>query len=69
MSRTSLIELEAAAAVARRGGFRAAARELGMSSSALSQAVATVEHMIGRQMGPGGRELVASVGVPPSRTG
>jgi DNA-binding transcriptional LysR family regulator len=47
MSRTSLIELEAAAAVARRGGFRAAARELGMSSSALSQAVATLEERIG----------------------
>jgi hypothetical protein len=32
------------------------------------QAVATVEHMIGRQMGPGGRELVAAVNVPPART-
>src|SRR5579859_6744497 len=47
MNRTSLIELEAVAAVARRGGFRAAARELGMSSSALSQAVATLEERIG----------------------
>jgi len=33
------------------------------------QAVATVEHMIGRQMGPGGRELVAVVELPPSRAG
>jgi len=47
MSRTSLIELEAVAAIARRGGFRAAARELRMSSSALSQAVATLEERIG----------------------
>jgi DNA-binding transcriptional LysR family regulator len=41
--KASLAELEAIAAVARHGGFRAAARELGMSSSALSHAVATLE--------------------------
>ena len=41
--RASLIELEAVAAVARRGGFRAAARELGLSSSALSHAIAALE--------------------------
>ena len=41
--RASLIELEAVAAVARHGGFRAAARELGMSSSALSHAIAALE--------------------------
>jgi DNA-binding transcriptional LysR family regulator len=43
MSRTSLAELEAVATVARAGGFRAAARELGVSSSALSHAIAALE--------------------------
>jgi hypothetical protein len=33
------------------------------------QAVATVEHMIGRQMGPAGRELVVVVGGPERSTG
>jgi DNA-binding transcriptional LysR family regulator len=47
MSKTSLPELEAIAAVARRGGFRAAARELGVSSSSLSHAVSTLEERIG----------------------
>jgi DNA-binding transcriptional LysR family regulator len=41
------IELEAVVAVARSGGFRAAARELGMSSSALSHAVAALEARLG----------------------
>src|SRR3984957_18805503 len=43
----SQIELEAVVAVARRRGFRAAARELGMSSSALSHAVAALEVRLG----------------------
>jgi DNA-binding transcriptional LysR family regulator len=43
MNRTSLAELEAVATVARVGGFRAAARELGVSSSALSHAIAALE--------------------------
>ena len=43
----SQIELEAVVAVARRGGFRAAARELDMSSSALSHAVAALEARLG----------------------
>jgi DNA-binding transcriptional LysR family regulator len=43
----SQIELEAVVAVARRGGFRAAARELRMSSSALSHAVAALEARLG----------------------
>lgn len=47
MSKTSLSELEAVALVARRGGFRAAARELGVSSSSLSHAVAALEERIG----------------------
>ena len=44
--RASLSELEAVAAVARHGGFRAAARELGMSSSALSHAIAALEERL-----------------------
>lgn len=44
--KASLAELEAIAAVARHGGFRAAARELGMSSSALSHAVAMLEERL-----------------------
>ncbi|MEP9373499.1 LysR family transcriptional regulator [Mesorhizobium sp. KR1-2] len=47
MAKASLIELEAAMAVARAGGFRAAARELGMSSSALSHAIAALEERLG----------------------
>jgi DNA-binding transcriptional LysR family regulator len=47
MSRPSLVELDAAAAVARRGAFRAAAVELGMSTSALSHAVASLEARLG----------------------
>jgi len=44
--KASLAELEAIAAVARHGGFRAAARELGISSSALSHAVAALEERL-----------------------
>jgi DNA-binding transcriptional LysR family regulator len=44
--KASLTELEAVAAVARHGGFRAAARELGTSSSALSYAVAGLEERL-----------------------
>src|ERR1700735_1050337 len=47
MNRSGLIELEAVVAVARRSGFRAAARDLGMSSSALSHAVASLESRLG----------------------
>ncbi|UGB36861.1 LysR family transcriptional regulator [Frateuria soli] len=43
MHRSGLIELDAVLAVARRGSFRAAARELGMSTSAVSSAVAGLE--------------------------
>jgi len=47
MHKSGLVELEAVAAVARRGNFRAAAEELGMSSSALSHAVAGLEARLG----------------------
>ncbi|WP_426703127.1 LysR family transcriptional regulator [Rhodanobacter sp. Col0626] len=43
MHRSGLTELEAVLAVARRGNFRAAAKELGMSTSAVSNAVAGLE--------------------------
>jgi DNA-binding transcriptional LysR family regulator len=45
--RASQLELEAIVAVAHHGGFRAAARELDMSSSALSHAVAALEARLG----------------------
>ncbi len=44
--RPSLPELEAVTAIARLGGFRAAARELGVSSSALSHAVSALEERL-----------------------
>src|SRR5580698_2099135 len=45
--RASQLELEAVVAVARHNGFRVAARELDMSSSALSHAVAALEARLG----------------------
>jgi DNA-binding transcriptional LysR family regulator len=47
MIRTGLTELDSVVAVARLGSFRAAATELGMSSSALSHAVAALEARLG----------------------
>jgi len=47
MHKSGLIELEAVLAVARRSGFRPAAVELGMSTSALSSAVAGLESRLG----------------------
>ena len=47
MMRGSLAELEAVLAVSSRGGFRAAARELGISSSSLSQQIAALETRMG----------------------
>ncbi|MBD9510661.1 LysR family transcriptional regulator [Ensifer sp. ENS10] len=44
--RPSLSELEAVTTIARLGGFRAAARELGVSSSALSHAVSALEERL-----------------------
>jgi DNA-binding transcriptional LysR family regulator len=47
MYKSGLIELDAVVAVARLGGFRVAATELGMSSTALSNAVAGLEARLG----------------------
>lgn len=47
MTNATLAELQAVAAVARNNGFRAAARELGVSSSALSHAVRGLEERLG----------------------
>jgi DNA-binding transcriptional LysR family regulator len=43
MHRSGLIELEVVMAVLRRGSFRAAAQELGMSATAVSNAIAGLE--------------------------
>ncbi|WP_426440754.1 LysR family transcriptional regulator [Bradyrhizobium genosp. P] len=71
MSRGRLIELEAAVAVARRRSFRAAAAELGLSSTALSQAIAELEARLGVRLfnrttrsvspTPAGEQFVAEV--------
>jgi DNA-binding transcriptional LysR family regulator len=50
MRKTGLVELDAVAAVAQRGSFRAAAVELGMSSSALSHTVAGLEARLGARL-------------------
>lgn len=47
MTRGRIIELEAVVAVAKRRNFRAAASELGLSATALSQAVAELEARLG----------------------
>lgn len=47
MSRKGLIELEAVLAIAARGSFRAAALELGLSTTALSNLIGKVERELG----------------------
>lgn len=47
MSRQNLIELDAVLAIARRGSFRAAALELEISTTALSNAVGKLERQLG----------------------
>ena len=47
MSRQGLIELEAVLAIAARGSFRAAALELGLSTTALSNLIGKVERQLG----------------------
>jgi DNA-binding transcriptional LysR family regulator len=50
MHRSGLVELEAVLAVAQRGSFRGAAAELGMSTSALSNAIAGLETRLGARL-------------------
>ena len=47
MARSGLVELEAVLAIVHRGSFRAAAVDLGMSTTALSNAVGKLERQIG----------------------
>ncbi len=47
MSRPGLVELEAVLAIARKGSFRAAAVDLGLSTTALSNAIAKLERDLG----------------------
>lgn len=47
MNRASLIELDAVIAIVRRGSFRAAAVDVGMSTTALSNAIAKLERQLG----------------------
>lgn len=47
MTRSGLIELEAVLAIARRASFRAAAVDLGISTTALSNAIGKLERQIG----------------------
>lgn len=47
MSHDGLIELDAVLAIARRGSFRAAALELGLSTTALSNAIGKLERQLG----------------------
>ncbi|MBI5131865.1 MAG: LysR family transcriptional regulator [Rhodopseudomonas palustris] len=47
MTRTALQDLEAVIAIARRGSFRAAALDLGLSTTALSNAIAKLESSLG----------------------
>lgn len=47
MVRSILVELDAVLSIARRGSFRAAALELGMSTTALSNAIAKFEQRLG----------------------
>jgi len=72
MARHSLVELDAVVAIARRGSFRAAALELGMSTTALSSAIGKLELRLGVRLfnrttrsvslTDAGRNFVAEVG-------
>src|ERR1700722_4299914 len=72
MHRSGLVELDAVAAVARLGGFRAAAIELGVSATSVSNAVAGLEARLGVRLfnrttrsvslSAGGEQFIATVG-------
>lgn len=72
MTRQGLIELDAVLAIARRGSFRAAALDLEMSTTALSNAVGKLERQLGVRLfnrttrsvslTDAGREFVGNIG-------
>src|ERR1700733_2172195 len=72
MNRSGLVELDAVATVARLGGFRAAAVELGISATSVSNAVAGLEARLGVRLfnrttrsvslSKAGEQFIASVG-------
>jgi DNA-binding transcriptional LysR family regulator len=72
MNRTGLVELDTIAAVARLGGFRAAAIELGVSATSVSNAVAGLEARLGVRLfnrttrsvslSEAGEQFIAAVG-------
>ncbi|MES2269288.1 MAG: LysR family transcriptional regulator [Pseudomonadota bacterium] len=72
MSHDGLIELDAVLAIARRGSFRAAALELGLSTTALSNAIGKLERQLGVRLfnrttrsvslTDAGRNFVAQIG-------
>jgi DNA-binding transcriptional LysR family regulator len=72
MNRSGLVELDAVAAVARLGGFRAAAIELGVSATSVSNAVAGLEARLGVRLfnrttrsvslSEAGEQFIATVG-------
>ncbi|TIY07685.1 MAG: LysR family transcriptional regulator, partial [Mesorhizobium sp.] len=47
MTRSVLVDLDAVLSIGRLGSFRAAALELGMSTTALSNAIAKLEQRLG----------------------
>ncbi|MEN3950491.1 LysR family transcriptional regulator [Iodidimonas sp. SYSU 1G8] len=72
MSRHGLIDLDAVLAIARRGSFRAAALELGLSTTALSNVIGKLEQQLGVRLfnrttrsvslTDAGRDFVARIG-------
>src|ERR1700730_15987528 len=72
MNRSGLVELDTLVGVARLGGFRAAARELGVSATSVSNAVAGLEARLGVRLfnrttrsvslSEGGEHFIAAVG-------
>jgi DNA-binding transcriptional LysR family regulator len=72
MNRSGLVELDTVAAVARLGGFRAAAIELGVSATSVSNAVAGLEARLGVRLfnrttrsvslSEAGEQFIATVG-------
>ncbi len=53
MARAVLCDLDAVLAIARLGSFRAAALDLGMSTTALSNAIGKLEHPPGIRLSTG----------------